>query len=178
MSDSQVAEIDSYIDGYKAFDDYMPPWKPIIGHGRDWQSRWPITDAEGVTSGMAHFECDASFSEVSIAVTYRRSPIYRLDLVPVDKKEGNPFSVRPYAPGLPETFFGSHIHAWADHREWVRVNGLGELPFRRPLSPAPSDVQRALEIVAQDLNLTVLPTYRGIVLPVQSGLQLGKGGKR
>jgi hypothetical protein len=74
MSDADVNEVEAWIAGYKTFDHYFPGWDETPGHGRDWQARWPIVDANGVTSGMACFEADAAFNEISISIIFRRAP--------------------------------------------------------------------------------------------------------
>lgn len=179
MSEAQVAEVDAYVEAFKQFEGYMPEWQAVSGRGRDWQTRWPILDANGGSSGFVCFECDAAFAKVGISVIYRRKPIWRLDKIRETERKENPLPVRKYAPHLPREFHGSHVHAWDDHRLWVQDQGLGELPFRRPLEEQLVSFEQAFDIVAKATNLTVSPSQRGIALPAQSGLfPYGQGGGR
>lgn len=132
--------------------------------------------ADGISSAYVALEADASFAFISISVIYRGNPIYRLDIVPPDRDEGNIFSARKYAKHLPPEFSGSHTHTWEDHRLWIADHGLGELPFRRPLEPAPDSFARAFDHVAEAINLTLLSAHRPIELPRQIGFSV-KGGK-
>ena len=174
MSEAQVVEVDGWIGGYKTFDSYQPAWQPVKGRGRDWQARWPLVDQNDIASGFVVFEADAGFTEISISVIYRGSPVYRLDLCPPGQQHGNEFVARKYAPDLPRKFTGSHIHGWEDTRGWVKDHGLGEMPLRRPLENPPTDFDEAFEFVAKAVNITVQPGTRPVTLPPQRGLSLGK----
>lgn len=176
MSDAQIAEVDTWLTSYKTFDIYQPPWIAVAGRGRDWEANWPIVGADGISSAYVALEADAALVFISISIIYRSSTIYRLDIVPSDHTEGNPYSARKYAKDLPSQFCGPHTHAWEDHRTWIAEHGLGELPFRRPLDPAPSGFPSAFEYVAGEINLTLLPVHRPIQLPRQIGFSL-KGGR-
>lgn len=178
MSEAQVAEVDAYIEAYKEFEGYMPEWLPVSGRGRDWQTRWPILDSAGGSSGFVCFECDAAFAKVGISVIYRRKPIWRLDKIRETERKENPYQVRKYAPHLPHEFQGSHVHAWNDHRLWVADQGLGELPFRRPMEEQLVSFEQAFDIVARAVNLTVSPSQRDVALPPQIGLFSNPGGGR
>lgn len=175
MSEAQVAEVDTWISSYKAFDSYQPPWQPIRSRGRDWQATWPIVDLGGISSGKAVFETDAAFTEISISVIYRSNPIFRLDLVPADREEGNEFVALQYASDVPRKFTGTHTHSWDDHRLWVKSNGLGELPIRRPLIDPPTEIDGAFEFISRIMNVSLQPGQRPVILPPQKGLSLGKG---
>lgn len=177
MSDEQIVEVDSWLASYKTLDGYQPPWISVAGRGRAWEANWPILSVDGISSAYAALEADAALVCISISIIYRGSPVYRLDIVPSDHQEGNPYSARKYAKYLPSTFCGSHAHAWEDHRLWVSEHGLGELPFRCPLSPAPAGFDRAFEHLAGQINLTLLPDHRPIELPKQSGFSMN-GGRR
>lgn len=176
MSDAEVTDVEDWITSYKTFDHYFPGW--VESKGRcDWQASWPIVDLDGIASAVAYFEADASFTDISISVVFRRAPIYRLDKIAETEPEGNPLTARQYAPHVPADFFGSHVHGWQDNREWVRAKGLAELPFKHPINSPPS-LELMFDLVATEMNITVTPSQRGITLPPQSGLKLDwKGGR-
>lgn len=169
MSDAQVAEVDAYIEAYKAPDGVQPHWVAVRGRGRDWEATWPLVGTDGIASGYIKLESNARQTEIGISVIFRGQPIFRIDIVPDDRSEGNPLSARKYAPHLPAAFRGSHVHAWSDQRAWVREHGLGELPFRRPLAPVPANLDRAFELLSVEINLTLLSDQRGIEMPRQIG---------
>jgi hypothetical protein len=177
MSEADVQAVEDWLAAYKTFENYFPGWVPTPGHRCDWEVRWPIVDANGTISGMACFEADSAFEEVSISIIYRGNPVYRLDRVPNTRQEGNSYPAHLYVPDLPVTFKGSHIHAWEDHREYVRKNGRGPLIFRRPIEQ-PHDIETAFGIVSKAVGLTVPSSHRGITLPPQSGLNLDWKGRR
>lgn len=174
MSDAEVAQVDAYIQSYKVLAGPQPHWVSVTKRSRDWELTWALEDASGIASGYIMIESNAAQTEVSISVIYRSAPIYRIDIVPSDKPEGNPLITRQFAPDLPAHFTGSHVHAWSDHREYVRQRGLGELPFRRPLEDDPSNLDRAFDLLTSDIGLTLLPGQRGIEMPSQLGF--GSGG--
>lgn len=173
MSDADVEQVDDYIKGYKVLAGPQPHWVNVSKRSRDWELTWPMEGADGIASGYIMIESNAAQTEVSISVIYRSSPIYRIDVVPDDRPEGNPYITRKYAPGLPSEFTGSHVHAWADHRDYVRDCGLGELPFRRPLEGKPNNLDRAFDLLVEDIGLTLLPGQRGIEMPSQLGFGEG-----
>lgn len=175
MSDEQIAQVDAWLLGYKQFDGFQPPWIAVSGRGRDWEANWPIVGGDGISSAYGALEADATLTTISISIIYRGAPVYRLDMVPPDKREGNEFPVIKYAPQLPREFLGTHAHAWDDHRKWVQEQGLGQLPFRRPILPAPNNFDRGMEHVANAINLTLLPAHRPIQLPPQFGFSV-RGG--
>lgn len=97
MSDAEVTDVEAWIASYKAFDHYFPGWKESKGRC-DWQASWPIVDAHGIASAVAYFEADASLTEISISIVFRRAPVYRLDKINEAEPEGNQLSARQYAP--------------------------------------------------------------------------------
>ncbi|RIX31581.1 hypothetical protein D3M59_00715 [Sphingomonas edaphi] len=131
-----------------------------------------------IACGMLCFECDGSFTQLSISVIYNQRPIFRLDVVPDNERKENPFAVRRYAPSLPREVCGPHTHPWVEHREWVRAQGLGELPFRKPLVGSVTSFEHALDIVADAVNLTLAAGQRSVALPAQAGLFAREGGVR
>lgn len=173
MSEAEVSEVDAFIRGYKVLAGPQPHWVGVTKRSRDWELTWSLEDASGIASGYIMVESNAAQTEVGISVIYRGAPIYRIDIVPQERPEGNPWITRKYAPDLPSHFHGSHLHAWDDHREYVRDCGLGELPFRRPLRSNPSNLDRAFEMLISDIGLTLLPDQRGIEMPPQLGFGRG-----
>jgi hypothetical protein len=172
MSDADVDGVDAWIAGYKELDGFQPPWLPAKGRS-EWKADWPIRDANDLTSGKLILECDAMHEEISVSIVVRKASIYRLDWVPDDRQEGNPYPARRYAPHLPVDFLGTHVHAWADHREYVRATGLKgfDLPFRCPTT-APTSLDEALERVTGAMNVAFPSSKRGTTLPPQTGLKL------
>jgi len=176
MSDAEVDEVEAWIGAYKTFDHYFPEW--VESKGRcDWQTSWPIVDMHGVASAIAYFEANASFSEISISIVFRRAPVYRLDKINESEPEGNSLDAQKYAPHVPAQFFGSHVHGWEDNREWVRAKGAGEVPFKHPIT-APSTLELMLQHAATEVNITVPASFRDIGLPPQSGLNLKWGPRK
>jgi hypothetical protein len=172
MFDVQIAEIDAFVEESKTLAGLLQPWNQL--YGRDHQARWGILDSLQIERGELCFAIDATGQRPTILATFSRRPFYRLDFVPQSECKPNPYGAD--AHGLPARVCGPHRHPWPANREYVRLNGFGELPFRQPVETIALSFDRLLEVAALDLNLTVTGVQRGIQLPPQSAL-FGEGGQ-
>jgi hypothetical protein len=163
-----VDEIDAFLAEPKRLQGAFPGWKAGV-RPDEFESIWLIEDALGIVRAQLRFR----FSKLekafpSISLVFRNSPIWRIDLVPNDVCKLNP----PGADrlGLPAQVCGSHCHSWPDNREYVRINGLGQLPFRRQLPVNLRRVEQVVHWLGERINLTIEPDQRGFDVPPASDL--------
>jgi hypothetical protein len=97
---------------------------------------------------------------------------YRLDMVPETECKPNPLGAR--ALKLPSRVCGPHTHPWPENREFARLNGFKDLPFRKPVEADGMELKHAILLAAKHLNLTVRPDQLDISLPAQAGLFTGR----
>lgn len=167
MYDGDVAEVDAFVGSHKSLDGLMPTWEQQI-RGK-WHVRWAIIDALGVQRGELSITCDSDHSHPTICCVYNQRLIYRLDIVPNSECKPNPFGASSL--GLPKNVCGPHIHGWNENKEYVRINGLNNLPFRRPIKGLAQTLRDGLGWVAQQLDITVTGQQRdGCDLPPQGAL--------
>ena len=153
-------------------DGFLPEFSQRFGW--DWESRWGILDLHGRSQAELVFTINAALTRPSICCLYRRKLIYRVDIVPMEEIKPNDFGA--LAIGLPAMVQGPHTHPWPEHREFVRLNGFGELPFRKPVDIVDTQFIRALEVAAADLNILVEPRQRDCEPPKQAGLFADRHG--
>ena len=156
MADPTVDEVDAFINSYKTLDGYMPPWTQA--YGWDWQTQWGVLDALGRQQAELAFTINAALTRPSISAIYRKKLIYWVDIVPQDEEKPNDFGAMKV--GLPPVVRGPHTHPWPEHREFIQLNGFGELPYRKPVSIKDALFIRALEVASKDLNIHVDPSQR------------------
>jgi hypothetical protein len=156
MTDLTTEEVDAFLAEYKTLRGYLPEWQQH--RGWDWSSRWPVLDALEVQQAELVFAINPALTKPTVTLILRRKPVYRVDIVPMDECKHNDFGAQRL--GLPPIVCGPHVHAWADNREFVRENGFGELPYRRPVEVADTAFIRALEVASRDLNIHVTPSQR------------------
>lgn len=172
MAEPTIEEIDAFIAGYKTLAGYLPDWSQQ--HGWDWESRWGILDVNEVQQAELVFTINAALTRPSISAIFRKKLIYRVDIVPLDEIKPNDFGA--LAVGLPAQVQGPHTHPWAEHRDFIRANGFGELPFRKPVDIPDTYFIRALEVAAADLNIHVEPRQRECEPPKQAALFADRHG--
>lgn len=172
MADPTVEEVDAFIEGHKTLDGFLPEWEQR--HGWDWESRWGILDVHGRQQAELVFTINAALTHPTICAVYRRKLIYRVDIVPMTEIKPNEWGA--LALGLPAWVKGPHTHPWPEHREFVRANGFGELPYRKPVSIVDVQFVRALEVASADLNIHVEPRQRECEPPKQAGLFADRHG--
>lgn len=166
MYDVEVAEVDAFLAEYKTLDGFPPEWTQQ--HGRDWQVRWGIANSIGVQHGELCLSLNGNLERPSISALYQRRLIYRLDIVPDTECKPNDFGARFY--GLPALICGPHTHPWPENREYVRLNGFRELPYRKPVEGTAMTIDQAIAIVASDLGIDVKGDQRECPLPRQPSL--------
>lgn len=166
MFDAEVAEIDGFLGSFKALEGLMPEW--VDHHARHWQVRWGVVDEHDIQRGELCLTCNAAMTHISITAMYAQKMIYRLDVVPLTEVHPNPFGAASL--GLPPSVTGPHVHGWPENRAHVKLNGFGELPYRRQIGGAVQTVSDALAWVAQDLRITVTAEQRVCDFPPQRGL--------
>ncbi len=164
--DAEIAEIDAFLAEEKHLDGPPPLWTQ--SYGRDWTLRWGLVDPAGVQRGELAFTIDARLEKPSVVLLTQRRLIHRLDLVPDVECKDNPYGA--LVMGLPPQVCGSHEHPWDVNREWVRVNGFGELPFRRPTSRALRSIDQMLATVCDAANVQLTTGQRDLRLPDQGEL--------
>jgi hypothetical protein len=165
-SEADLLEIDAFLASNKSLIGPCPEWNRQRGH--EWQRRWPCADDAGVIHGALAMTCRVDRSKPSFLLIHRRRLIYRLDLVPASESKSNPFGARVL--GLPARIIGSHEHSWSANREWIRLNGFGELPYREPISEPSPAFARGFEIAVATLNIALAPGQRDVALPDQGEL--------
>lgn len=167
MHEGDVAEVDAFIGNHKSLDGLMPVWEQQ-SRGK-WHVRWAVIDELGVQRGELSLTCDSDHSHPTIVCIYNQRSIYRLDIVPNDECKPNPFGAAELS--LPAKVCGPHIHGWKENKEYVRVNGLSTLPFRKPIEGLAQTLKDGLGWVAQELNITVTGEQRDSCdLPPQGAL--------
>lgn len=172
MADPTVEEVDAFIAGYKTLDGFLPDWEQH--YGWDWSARWGILDDLGRSQAELVFSINAALTHPTICATYRRKLIYRVDIVPMDEIKPNDFGALRL--GLPAVVQGPHTHPWPEHRDYIRRNGYGDLPFRKPVDIVDTQFIRALEVAAADLNIHVEPRQRECEPPKQAALFADRHG--
>jgi hypothetical protein len=165
MYDAECEDIESFIAAYKALDGLMPEWTDF--YSRDAQVRWGIVDENDIQHAELCVTCDRPSSHITFVVMHRQRLIYRLDIVPEEEEHPNPWGA--HRLGLPATVAGPHVHGWAENKEYVRLNGFGQLPYRRRIGGLTQTIADGLAWVAQDLGMTVRPEQR-VCEPPQRGL--------
>lgn len=166
MFDAQVAEIDAFIAEAKTLDGLFPHWTQH--YGKDFQARWGILNSLGIRRGELAFSLDWTGGRPSVVAVIEQNPIYRLDLVPENECEPNP--PNSYVYGLAAEVCGPHHHSWQNNREYVRIKGFKELPYRSAVGGLRElTLTQALAIAADELNITVSPMQRDCPLPPQPG---------
>lgn len=173
MAAPSVQDVDAFVSEYKTLSGFLPEWGQH--HGWDWSTRWGIVDAQGRQEAELVFSINAALDRPSISAIFRRCPIYRVDIVPMDEIKTNDYGAK--AQGLPAVVQGPHTHPWTENRGFVEANGFGELPYRKPIDIADTLFIRALEVAAGDLNIHVEPSQRvGCEPPKQAGLFADRRG--
>jgi hypothetical protein len=161
MYDAECDQVDLFLASYKKLEGIMPEWTDH--HGRDFQVRWGIRDANDIEQSELCITSDRTAEHISFVAIHRQKMFYRLDLVPKGERHSNPFGAA--ALGLPNYVTGPHVHGWLESREHVRLNGFGALPYRRQIPGLVETITDALAWVAQDLNITATPEQRVCHLP-------------
>jgi hypothetical protein len=161
VDDAELDEVDDYIAQHKSLLGYAHGWE--MHFGRDWQVRWPIVDAGGVESGELCLTVARDGKHGSICCLLRGRLIYRLDVAPLGECKTNWHTA--WKQNLPAEVCGSHVHGWPENRAYVKVNGFGKLPVRRPIDGIVATLQDGIGWVAEDLNIHIAPDQRDLELP-------------
>lgn len=166
--DQEIAEIEAFLADPKKVADGVPVWIAAT-RKNEYQAIWGIFESSGVSRAELRFRYSSlSKSEPSVSVVFRRRLVARIDIVPPQSWKPNPPGA--FALGLPARVEGTHTHSWADNRDFVRSNGFGQLPFRRPLPVAMKRLPQAIAALAAEINLTLEPDQRDFDVPTRSDL--------
>lgn len=160
MHELECDEIDEYVSGHKAAVGFMPRWG--IQFRRQFQTRWGISDMNGLENSELCLTSDRDGRRASIVCLHRQRLIYRLCVAPKTECKDNYHTA--WKQGLPPVVCGVHIHGWPENRDYVCSAGFGELPVRRPLSGVVGLID-ALHWVVSDLGIQMDPGQRDIDLP-------------
>jgi hypothetical protein len=163
--DEEIAAIEAWLAEDKTLVGVFPGWGRA--YGRDYTSRWGIADSIGVQRAELAITCDRRLLKPTICVIMERRLVFRLDIVPEGETEPNPMDAMKF--GLPGLVTGSHTHPWVHNREWIRMNGFGELPYREP-APRVRTLEQGLAATADAVNLTLTSDQRDCRLPEEPGL--------
>jgi hypothetical protein len=151
---------------FKTLDGFLSPWRQ--DRGANWTARWGLLNAHGASEGELAFFINGRLTKPSISVIFRRKLVYRVDIVPASECKSNDFGAMKL--GLPARVCGPHSHPWHENREFVRLNGFGSLPMRKPVDISDIKPIRALEVLSTDLNVFVAASQREFELPPQAFL--------
>jgi hypothetical protein len=164
---SEVQAVDRFLAGEKHLYGAMPEFGATNfnrkGH-YEHQAVWPISDDLGiVTSGHLRVVARPGSDQTTISIVFNNQCVSRVDFVPVDECENNPF--RASSSNLPPRVCGPHFHGWEINREHILANEMWELPFREPLPPQVRRFSQAFPWVASSVNLVLSPEQRVFDLP-------------
>jgi hypothetical protein len=67
---------------------------------------------------------------------------------------------------------GNHEHQWKDNKEFIRINGLGKLPYRRPLQPQIRQFRQAIGHFMDEINVETDRNTWQFDLPSEQSLPL------
>lgn len=165
MHPTDIAETDAFIAGIKKLEGYPPEWQKT---GRGWQCAWAITDGAGIVVGQLRFECDLSLKCLSISVIFGAASVTRLDVVPEHHWHENRHGARSL--GVVPIIYGPHIHNWPDNRTWLMKNNIAELPYARGVDYPLDDFPATFSRFCDEINLTLEPGQRSVLLPRQADL--------
>lgn len=161
--ESDCDEVDAFLRDAKALEGGEPIWGESPRPG-ELTASWGIVDGVGVSRAELRFRCPRSRrDEPSVSIVYRKKLVYRIDIVPDYVRKPNMLCAAKL--GLPAEVCGPHWHAWEDNREYVRVNGFGPLPLRRPVDGAVRRLPHALAELAARTNLSLGQHQRGFDVP-------------
>jgi hypothetical protein len=171
-----IRAVDDFLMEAKTLDGRPPLWRPTPNRPHELSATWGIKDAIDVQRAELRFRCVSVRRQFpSVSVIFQRTPIWRIDLVPVDETKNNPHWAQSL--GLPALVIGSHSHAWPDNKDHiVRAKVDWELPCRRPLPPPMRRLPQVLPWLADQINLSLTPEQRGFDVPPQSDLFAPEGG--
>lgn len=161
MHDAECDEIDEFINGHKTLVGFKPPWGPQFAGIH--QCRWGIADIHGAEPAELCLSVNRDWRHQTIVCLHRQRLIYRLDVAPASECKDNWHTAQTM--GLPPFVCGTHVHGWPENREYVRCNGFGTMPVRRPIEASVSDLIHALHWVSVDLNIQIDAGQRDIEMP-------------
>ena len=127
-----VSQVEAFLADAKTLRGAPPLWQQSP-RPPEFEATWNIEDSTGALAGQLRFRCPKEYrASPSISVIFRGSPVTRLDLETAGIVHINPPDAHRYGltPKSPVT--GSHIHSWADNRDYVLANErFGPMPYRR-----------------------------------------------
>ena len=168
ISDSDLAEVDRFLESKKRLADAIPVWGPSPRPG-EMQAVWSIIDDLGVVRANLRFRLSVTSREQpSVSVIFRGNSVTRLDIVPIKVCEDNP----PWAAriGLPAKVCGSHCHTWRDNRWHIERSGIWEMPCRRPVESALRRIPQMLPWIAEAAGVELSPEQRLFDIPPKTEL--------
>jgi hypothetical protein len=166
--DPDIAEIDAFLADPKTLDGAEPLWRSA-SRPDELQATWGIVESSGISRAELRFRCPTlNRAEPSISLIFRRKAVWRVDLVASHSWKPNPIGADKL--GLPPLVYGAHAHTWQDNREYIRRNGFGPIPYRRPLPISIKRLPQALAAFADEINLTLANDQRGFDVPPRKGL--------
>ena len=166
IGEAELDEIDAYLQADKVLVGSFPAWTDR--YGGEHSARWGVADLDGLQVAELVFSVTRTLDCPSIMLLHRKRLIHRTDLVSGNEaKDNHMFALKVNAPA---SVAGSHWHLWADSREYVRINGFGQLPVRRPTPAALRTFSQALAATIQQLKITADKDQWGFDLPAQADL--------
>jgi hypothetical protein len=89
--------------------------------------------------------------------------IHRLDIAP--QGECKPNWHTAWQQNLPAEVCGAHVHGWPENRGYVKTNGFGKMPVRRPIDGMVQNLLDGIGWIAEDLNIHIAPDQRSFETP-------------
>jgi hypothetical protein len=168
IRDEDLLEVDAFLASPKTLIGPPPEWGPS-SRTNDLETRWHIQEESGLIRAHFRFRCPKSDrASPSVSLILNNQPIWRVDFASEEVSKLNMHDAHEL--GLPGMVCGSHCHTWSDNREWSRLNGWGQLPYRRPLKPQVRRLDQAYPWLAAQVNVTLEPNQRMFGAPPQDDL--------
>lgn len=168
LSEEDILEIDKFLSSQKTLTIEMPIWTRS-SRPNEHEARWPIENESGISIAHVIFRFNNN-GQISISLIFRNKPIWRLDIVDENESKPNPPDAHFY--DLPSVIVGNHEHQWKDNKEFIRINGLGKLPYRRPLQPQIRQFRQAMGHFMDEINVETDRNTWQFDLPSEQSLPL------
>ncbi|WP_438997560.1 hypothetical protein [Candidatus Puniceispirillum sp.] len=168
LSEEDIFEIDQFLSSQKTLTIELPNWTKS-SRPDEYEARWPLKNESGISIAHVIFRFNNN-GQISISLIFRNKPIWRLDIVDEGEIKPNPHDAHNY--DLPPNISGNHEHQWNDNKEYIRRNGLGTLPYRRPLQPQIRQFRQAMGHFMSVINVETDRNTWQFDLPSEQSLPL------
>jgi hypothetical protein len=169
-----ISAVDYFLARPKTLKGDPPIWI-VSARTAEMSATWPISDDLGVEAGHLRFKFPrGTRGSVSVSVIFGGDSIWRVDLATADECKFNLYDAYMY--GLPPRVCGPHEHAWPDNRDYVKSNGFGQLPYRRPIEVQLRRSGQLLPWIAGRIGLILDPYQRAFDDPPQTELFRAENG--